>query len=489
MTAAGIAGGQAGLLVAQRGAHVIAAALFAVLVPRLMGPDDFGRYALMTSVSMWFALLSGLGASSLMTRVVPDLVARNERDALAKLVTNLIALRAVAGAASAAIYLLVTAGWFGDLDRIALGFMAGAVFSRTTGNPAYALFLGLNRAAQWGLGDLLRRWLTLVLVVVGFVVGDIRGACFGVLAANLIVLALGLWWGREYLRWRELRLDLPYLAPYLRLSTAFAAGNLLLALAQRSGEALVRVQTGSYSEAGVYAAAYAVYLTAADAVWHLTLAFAPFLVARHAAGAVTDVRLWIERIARLTVAGSCLMFITAAWLADIVIPVLFGDEFRGVALNLLPMMMALVALAIGSAGRLTALVVNRPGLSAQAAIIEVGVFWSAGLLLTARWGSVGASVATFASIALYAAYLTWRLRGVVRYSLGRPLLAVFLALPAAALAWLAEPSLRAALIGGVIAAYLASLWALRLLTPDDLRAFKKSPSPRAESAVPASPSS
>ena len=37
----------AGLLVLQRVGHVLAALLFAALVPRLMGPDIYGRYALL----------------------------------------------------------------------------------------------------------------------------------------------------------------------------------------------------------------------------------------------------------------------------------------------------------------------------------------------------------------------------------------------------------------------------------------------------------
>ena len=69
----------AAALMAQRLLHIIAAALFALMVPRLMGPAVFGRYALLTSVSMWFAMLSGLGAVSVMTRAVPPLVMADVR--------------------------------------------------------------------------------------------------------------------------------------------------------------------------------------------------------------------------------------------------------------------------------------------------------------------------------------------------------------------------------------------------------------------------
>src|SRR5688572_2408609 len=83
----------AGWLVLQRGLHLVTATLFALLVPRLMGPELFGRYALLTSVSMWFAMLSGLGAVSLMTRIVPQFTAAGDLFGLRKLITNLLVLR------------------------------------------------------------------------------------------------------------------------------------------------------------------------------------------------------------------------------------------------------------------------------------------------------------------------------------------------------------------------------------------------------------
>lgn len=116
----------AGWLLAQRGLHVAGAALFAVLVPRLMGPETFGRYALLTSVSLWFALLSGLGAVSLMTRSIPQFRAANDEAGTAKLATNLLVVRAATGLAAGAAYFTFVAVVFGELDAIAALLVAGA---------------------------------------------------------------------------------------------------------------------------------------------------------------------------------------------------------------------------------------------------------------------------------------------------------------------------------------------------------------------------
>jgi O-antigen/teichoic acid export membrane protein len=240
----------AGLLMAQRALHVAGATLFAVIVPRLMGPAVFGRYALLMSVSMWFAMLSGLGAVSMMTRSIPRFIAANDSAGLRRLVTSLVVLRAATGAVTAAGYFLVATLVLGEPDLVAAAFVAGAVFSRSVGTLGFALFLGLNQAARWGMGDLVRRWSTIALVPMGFVVGGLRGACLGLLGSEAFVLACGIWWARPYLQWSSLDLSRRYLSPFLKMGTAFAVGNLLLALTQRSGETLVRVSTNSYAQVG-----------------------------------------------------------------------------------------------------------------------------------------------------------------------------------------------------------------------------------------------
>ena len=58
--------------------RLVGGVCFALLVPRLMGPEQYGRYALATSVAAWLALLSGLGLLNATTRYLPPLLARRE---------------------------------------------------------------------------------------------------------------------------------------------------------------------------------------------------------------------------------------------------------------------------------------------------------------------------------------------------------------------------------------------------------------------------
>lgn len=220
----------AGWVVAQRGIQIALGAMFAVLVPRLMGPQIFGQYALLTSVSFWFALLSGLGAVSMMTRWVPAFVVRGDVTGLQKLVSGLLTLRFATGFVAGACYLVLTTIWLPGIDVVSLSFIAGAVFTKTASNVCFALFLGLNQAGRWGLGELLRRLLTLVFVLLGFSYAGLRGACAGWFAANTCVLFIGMWMGRDHIRWSAMWPDRRFMAPFLRTGVYFAGGNILLTI-------------------------------------------------------------------------------------------------------------------------------------------------------------------------------------------------------------------------------------------------------------------
>lgn len=418
----------AGMLLAQRGLHLVAATLFALLVPRLMGPELFGRYSLLTSVSMWFALLSGLGAVSLMARTVPQFAVARDMLGLRKLVTNLLVLRASTGIFTATTYFLVIAFALGERDWRAAAFVAGGVFCSTVGNLCFSLFLGLNQAARWGMGDLLRRVLTLVGVLLGFPIAGLRGACVGFFAANVVVLIVGLAGAWRYLLWSSLDLRRSYLAPFLRTGTSFAAGNLLLALTQRSGETVVRLGTADFVQVGFYGAACSIYLTGAHALWQGAVAFAPLLMTLLHEGDAAAVASWLERILKWMTIVASMAGIATLLLGEDLVSLVLGHAYQPVIASLRPLSLALFAVAVSSVGRLSALVVDRPGLSATAAGVELVTFWGLGSVLASRSGAEGMAIAALIGTTLYGAIITWRMWGLLPYSPRSALSAAALAL-------------------------------------------------------------
>jgi O-antigen/teichoic acid export membrane protein len=462
----------AGFLLAQRGFHIVAALLFAVLVPRMMGPSDYGRYALVTSLYLWFAWGSDLGFTQIMGRYVPNFMLQGEEEKLQKLFSNLLAVSLVSGALCACFYLVFTALWLTDLNLILLITMAATLLFRAGVHPFFSLFLGLNQAARWGMGEILRHWFILVWVIIGFYLGGLRGALLGLLLTELIVLSIGVWWGKPYFSWRELRLDMRYLAPYLQFGFIFLIFNLLSSAFQYSGEVLVRLFYPDYVQVGYFGLANNVYLTISIVIPQFTIAFAPLMITLQAQGKTESVRQWIERLLNgLTVGGMFVVF-GVLLLGKNLVPLVLGAAYQPVAANLFPLSLTLWVQVLSSVAVLLTLVYNHPKTAVMSAFIRLAALWIFGPFLIAKWGSLGGCFAVLLASAVYAGYLTWRMKGVITYSIRKWASIIALGFIFLPLLWLQSSWLINALLYAVfVAGYCAVLLLLRLVTFSEVTAL------------------
>ena len=460
----------AGLLVLQRVGHVLAALLFAALVPRLMGPDIYGRYALLGSLAGGLILIGGLGVRDVIGRYAPLLVAAGDWRGLRRLCGHLVAVRAMSGAAAAVVYVTLGLFWLREFDGLVVLASALTVPVGAVASVLFAIFLGLNRAARWGLGELTRRWLILAALPLGFLAGGLAGACVGWLLADLLVLALGLAWAWRYVSHDVLRPDPSYIGPYLRFGAAFFASRLLIVAAQASGEPLIRAVTGDYAVVGYFTLANSVYLVVVSAIRQFTAAFTPLLTVRGALGSGHELRGPVAHLVRwLSVAG-VVAVIGTVWLADDLVPLVLGHVYRPVAANLVPLMLSLCTLALGVVGETIAVSLARKRPPVLAAAVRLGVFWAVGVPLVAWHGSFGACVAVLAASILSTACLVWGLRDVMGQAVRSWVWVTGLGGLLLPLLWFRSSGpLNVGLCGLALTAYAALLLGFRIVTPAEIR--------------------
>ena len=458
-----------GFLLAQQGFCALGSFLFAALVPRLMGPQVFGQYALINSLSIWLMFFSTLGLTQVIGRYVPQFVATGEREPLKLFMGNLLKLRTASGLLAALLYLGLTLLWLRDLDPMVLAFMAAAIWVRTVGSLLFTYFLGINLAARWGMGETMRRWISLAFLLPGFYLGGLRGACLGVLLAELTILATGIHWTRGHFSWSGLKLDWRGMAPYLSFGLIFFGSELLRSTFNFSGESLVRAITGDYVQVSYYGVAFSVYFTMAVLIPQVGLAFAPLLINLLSRGEIDSVRGWIERLIKWLAMGGVIAVWGLLLLGDNLVPLVLGRSYRPVVANLLPLLLTLLANVVGSMGGLLALIFNRPKVALAASAIQLAAFWSLGPLFIHRWASFGGCLAVLAATILSAAYLVYRLQPIMGYSLKRYAWVIGLGGIFAPLCWLRSSwEVNLALFSIFVVAYSGVLLLLRLITREEI---------------------
>jgi O-antigen/teichoic acid export membrane protein len=469
----------ASALAAQRGLDVVRALAFAALVPRLLGPDDFGRFALLAATAQWFAVLSGLGSAQLLARFVPVMTLRSEAATARRLLGNVVALRLVTGAAAAALYLLLGLAWLRDLPLALLAAVAATVLLGSVARVPFAFFLGLNQAARWGAGELARRWSSLVLVLLGTWWGGVQGACLGLALAETFVLVLGFRWVRPPLSMADVRMDRDFLAPYLRYNLVFFGSNLLFALLERGGEAVLRAARAGYAQLGYFGIAASAWAVAAHGLWVLLLAFLPLLSQLRARGELAEAQRWAGRLLKVLSAAFVAVGLAVALLAADLVPRLVGPAFLPAVPLLLPVSLALIAHTAGGVGRLMALVLDRPRLALLAAAASAGTLVGLGLPLGARLGALGVAWSLAAAAAVHAAILLAAVQRTAPLALAPGLGVVALGAVFALGTWIPVEGLaaRAALLATLAAGYAAALHVSRLVTVAELSAVRRALAP------------
>jgi len=467
---------QAGWVAAQRVLFLATGFLFVALIPRLMGPQVYGQFTLLQSMTFWFSILSSMGTISVMTRFVPEFETRGDRAGLNRLVSGLLALRIGSGALAGLGYGAVVMVWLGrDVTAAPVVWLTMAVAMRAIATLPYSLFLGLNQGGRFELGEAIRRVSGLGFVYLGFRGYGFAGACAGLMLAEMAALGCGVWWARGYLVWPQVRFDWEFLAPFLRFGGAFLVGNVLVMLFHQGGAGIVQFYSGQYAETGFYHLAFHLYLTVTQAAWGVLLTFGALFSSLRSQGKVLELRAWAERLLCFLGMASVVGCAMAFTHGEMVIRLVVGKQYLAVAPLLPWLAIATLSFAPGGLARLLAVTYGLPQSSTWSAVLQLLTFLAACMVWVPRWGSRGACLAVILAGAAFAALGTWQIRNRVQYSLRRWSAVVLLGgvLSPIFWAWTVDPTLRLAVF---LLGYGTGLWSLGILRREEWAMLWRRPS-------------
>lgn len=371
--------------------------LMATVVPRALGPHDYGRFAVPLTIVTLGSLAMTLGGPTLLARFVPS-VPEAERTALARAIGGRLARGRAAQLVVVVVAAAAAVAWapsrFPPLDTT---LIVAALALSVGASVALQLPLGLGRTGPWTARYAVQNGVLIVAVLVLHPAVGTIGGPVAILVSTAAVAALAAVVTVPLLRAKVDPVPVPSGA--IRFGALHAAGAALGQLAQRGGVVAVALLGGASAQTGYAALAVGVSLGATYAVLQAFTVSLP-----HLSSADWRVDAGEREAVLRRLAGGLLAFIvpaavTGALLLEALVPAVFGADYTAAASAFGPALASVVLAPLGSLLVQVAALRLRPEVALASGAAGAGAFVAVALTAVPRWGAVGATAAALAAAA------------------------------------------------------------------------------------------
>lgn len=371
-------------------------AVLLLLLPRMLGPADFGRLTLGLAIVALGSAAISLGAPTAFARFVPAEPAGRRPGLARSLTLQLAPLRAVQLAGAAGLGLLALVLLPGRLPAVdaALVFLALAVDVVALLGAQVAL--GTGRTRQWSFRLAVRNAALLVLVPVLFHAAGPGALLLALLLSSLVSFASAGWPGLRLVGRAESGVPVP--AGALRYGTVSGVALVLGQLTYQGPVLATGLLAGSVVETGFAALAgslAAALMLAVREVFTVSLPELTELWQRDRAAAERALR----RAGGWAVAAGAGAGIIAVPLLEPLLRLVAGPAFAPAGGALLGVLVLLPLLPIPALGWLGASLRLRPGLGLLISAAGAAAFFVAAAVLVPSGGAGGAGAALVLAVA------------------------------------------------------------------------------------------
>jgi O-antigen/teichoic acid export membrane protein len=384
------------LTLAAKSAEALTLIALATAVPRVLGPADYGVFAVVLAVVGIVSMSVSLGGPALLSRFVPA-APPSQRHALALA----LALRIARFRAILVMSAIVAVVAFATIapqrfPATAAVFVGVALALDVAATLIYQIALSLGRPMLWSFRFPLQNTLLVVAVLTLHEAAGETGAIAAVAVASGGALVVGL-----PAIFRQLRpaAPLPSLPPgAMRFGVLQGLSGFFVQVAVRGNVPLVLLLTGDKVEAGFTAFATSLVLAATYAVWQVFAVELPRLSA-HARDDPAGVEAAARRLARRATFVLMPASLLSVLLVGPLLPHVLGTGFSGVEGALVPALAALPFAGLTALAAQIAALRLRPDIRVRTTGIGAMVFLVTAVVAVPQWGAIGGTAAFLAGTA------------------------------------------------------------------------------------------
>jgi O-antigen/teichoic acid export membrane protein len=418
---------------AGKAAELVTLVLLATVVPRALGPADYGRLAVPLTVVTIGSLALTLGGPTLMARFVPA-APPGERVALARsLGARLARGRALQLAVLAAAALVAVVWDPARFPPLETACVVVALALNVAATLALQVSLGLARTGAWSVRYPLQNAVLIVAVLVLHPMAGATGSVVAVLVSAGAAAAFGLAAAAPTMVAAPAPVAVP--AGAIRFGALQAAGAALAQCAHRGGVLVVAVLAGSTVQTGFAALAVGIALGVTYAVLQAFTVSLPHLASRRGAvpgvgpepdpralrlgvpsrrsadPATAEVEVVLRRLAGGLLAALVPASVLAAVALDAVVPAVFGSGYRGATSAFGPAMALVVLAPLNALAVQAAALRMRPEVALASGLAAALAFLVVAVATVPVWGAAGGTAGALAGGVAGAVVSLWLLPG------------------------------------------------------------------------------
>jgi O-antigen/teichoic acid export membrane protein len=449
--------------------------LSAMLVPRFMGPDAYGQFALLLSLLIIASSFVDLGIGDICGRFVPEMHVQGDEQRIKALGSNLLGLKIALDTLAVLLLLGLMVLLYGDRYPFSYFMVIGAIlFVVDLGAVPYYIVFGLNQLGKYALREPLKRLLSPGLTLVSFYYFGLFGALASTLLVEIGLALTYFWWSKPHLERPRLRIDFGFLAPYLRYGSVFYISWILLALFQKLGNPLIQSATGSHAEVAAFDIANQMFWTAFAFIQGILGAFVPIFTRLLLTGRESKIAVW-SSIAVKYMTILCLVPVWGfLWLAPDIVPMVLGPGYTGVIPNATVLLPAIVLVTFAQMGVVFSAVYKRPGNVLRALCLTLVAFLATAIPLTLSFGSFGCAIATLLATGVLLVAALGPFRDKLRTAISegaRALVPAIVLLPL--LVFRGKLWLDFVLLTGSLGLYVLILFVTRIVRLEEIAMFRE----------------
>lgn len=371
-------------------------ALNLMIIPRLMGPEIYGDYALLISlIAITNSLVEFGGDANIFGRFIPESERQGELASIRRLSSNILSLKIAVDLIISVVLLLILHFAYSDRFPSTFFLLIVAILIVTDcGIVPHALLFGLNKLGKYALREPMRRALSLVFMLVMFHYYGLLGAMMSIVFVEGFLAALYFFWTRKYFNIENFKIDLPYLKPYLGFGFILYMSSVVATVCQRLGNPLIEHITEDSREIALFDLPNMIFLYTVAFILVAITNLVPIFTELLVTGKEKKLIDWSTLIIKYTGILCTITFWGFVLTGRDLISMVIGPEYTAIFPNGVVLLLGIFPMIFAKLGLVFSVVYKEPRKNFVALCFAFAAFIVASILLIPGYASMGCSIAT-----------------------------------------------------------------------------------------------